>query len=218
MASKKPLIVAITGGIGCGQTTVANYMGQLGARVIQADAIAKEVVDKDRAVREELRRAFGRKIFYPNGKINRKLLARIAFSDELKTHRLNKIVHPQMVARIIDEIEKARDSRKYPVIVIDAALVYELNLEHHFDAIVVVTSKMGNRIKRIKDRDGLSEREVIDRINKQLPIEDKMKWADFVIENNGTLEELQQKTAQVYQRLMKFKTPTSRRSGRKIKK
>jgi len=213
MNKEKPLVVAITGGMGCGQSTVAKYFEKFGAKVINADLVARQVVDSDPEVKEELKKAFGRRIFYRNGKLNRKLLANIVFEDQLKTSRLNKIVHPRMVARIVEEIEQARESGKYPLIAIDAALVYELNLEHMFDYVVVVTSKMSNRIRRIKERDGLSEKDIINRINKQLPIEDKMRWADFVIQNNGTLEELEEKTKKVFQQILKKSIP-SRRSQR----
>jgi dephospho-CoA kinase len=198
------LIVAVTGGMGCGQTTVCQFLEKFGAKAINADFVAKREIERNRDVQKELKKTFGSKIFYRNGKLNNKLLARIAFSDEIKTTRLNKIVHPQMVSSIINLIEQARESGKYPIIVIDAALIYELSLEHMFDAVVVVSSRMQNRIERIKSRDKLSQKEITDRIHKQLPIEEKMNWADFVIENNGSLEDLKKESRQIYQRLMRL--------------
>ena len=198
------LIVAVTGGMGCGQTTVCQFFEKSGAKIINADYVAKREIERNGHVQKELKKTFGSKIFYRNGKLNNKLLARIAFSDEIKTTRLNKIVHPQMVSSIINLIEQARESRKYPVIVIDAALIYELTLEHMFDVVVVVSCRMQNRIERIKSRDKLSHKEISDRIQKQLPIEEKMNWADFVIENNGSLEDLKKESRQIYQRLMRL--------------
>ncbi len=205
MSDKKyiqPLVIAITGGMGCGQSTVAKFFQKWGAKVINADLVARQVVNQDPEVRKELEKAFGKHIFYRNGRLNRKLLARIVFQDESKTRRLNRIVHPRMVSRIIDEIEKAREAGKYPIIAIDAALIYELNLEHMFDYVVVVSSRMSHRIQRIKERDKLSEKEIIYRIQRQLPIEEKMKWGDFVIENNGTLEDLERKSRTVFRKLL----------------
>jgi dephospho-CoA kinase len=109
-----------------------------------------------------------------------------------------------MVSRIVDEIEEARDSGKYKLIAVDAALIYETNLEHMFDAVVVVTSRMRSRIDRIMERDSLSEKEVRDRISKQIHIQEKMKWADFVIYNNSSLEQLKKRSHAVYQKLLKL--------------
>jgi dephospho-CoA kinase len=198
------ILVAITGGMGCGQSTVAKFMDEMGAKVINADLTAHKVVDSEPEVKREIQKSFGNRVFYRNGKLNRKLLGKIAFEDEAKTILLNKIVHPHMVSRIVDEIEEARDSGKYKLIAVDAALIYETNLEHMFDAVVVVTSRMKNRIDRIMERDSLSEKEVRDRISKQIHIQEKMKWADFVIYNNSSLEQLKKRSHAVYQKLLKL--------------
>ncbi len=201
MTKRDARLVAITGGIGCGQSTVAEFFKKFGAKVINADLIAKRVVDRDGDVKKEIKAAFGKQVFFRNGRVNRKLLGQIVFEDEAKIRNLNKIVHPRMVSQVIEEIEVARDARKYAVIVIDAALVYELNLEHMFDSIIVVASRIGSRISRIKARDGLPEKEIRDRISKQIPIEDKSKWADFVIHNNSSLEQLEYRARGVYKKL-----------------
>ncbi len=212
MEYRNSVVVGVTGGIGCGQTTVSRLFESFGAKVIQADLVAHEVLRRDRNVKRELRKAFGDSIFFGNGRLNRQALAAIAFQDESKTQRLNRIVHPRMVAEIIEQIEKARESGRYQVIVVDAALIYELNLEHMFDAVVVVGARMGKRIQRIKKRDGISSREISDRIQKQIPIEDKMKWGDFVIENNGTLKELEAQARKVYESLKKMAQRKRRRA------
>lgn len=204
------IVVAVTGGIGCGQTTVCKFLEEMGAKVIQADLVAKRETESNEEIKEELRKYFGNRIFYRDGKLNRKMLAKIAFSDEAKTERLNRIVHPRMVEQIITEIEEARESQKYEIIVVDAALIYELNLEHMFDAVVVVSSKMSWRLERIKKRDKLSEAEIMNRINKQIPIEDKMQWADFLIENNDDLEILKVKCRKLFLDLKKLVNRKSR--------
>ncbi|MBN2365899.1 MAG: dephospho-CoA kinase [Calditrichaeota bacterium] len=195
------IVVAVTGGMGCGQTTVCQYFEKMGAKCINADMIAKREIEINDEIQKELKRVFGSRIFYRNGKLNRKLLARIAFSDDTKTEQLNRIVHPQMVARIISTIEEARESGKYNIICVDAALIYEMSLEHMFDAVVVVSSKMPNRIERIKQREKISDQEIVDRISKQIPLEDKVKWADFVIRNDRDLETLEKNCRNVYQKL-----------------
>jgi dephospho-CoA kinase len=201
MKKSRPSVIAVTGGMGTGQSSVCKILQQLGAKTINADIVAKREIENNAAVQKELKKTFGAKVFYRNGKLNRKLLARLAFADEAKTVRLNKIVHPQMVARIIDMIENARDSGRYSMIVVDAALIYELSLENMFDAVVVVASKMKYRIERIKQRDKLGDKEISDRMSKQIPIEDKMAWADYLIENNGTLEQLEGKVRKLFHQL-----------------
>jgi dephospho-CoA kinase len=204
MIYKNCIVVAVTGGMGCGQTTVCKYMEEIGARVIQADLVAKKEIEMNEDIRQELERTFGNRIFYRDGKLNRKLLAQIAFADEAKTERLNRIVHPQMVSSIVTLVEEIRDSQKYSIILVDAALIYELSLEHMFDAVVVVSSKMNHRLERIRKRDHLSDKEIIDRINKQIPIDDKMQWADYLIENNDDLETLKKNSRKLFYNLQKL--------------
>ncbi len=212
MEYKNSIVIAVTGGMGCGQSTVCKYLEKLGAKSINADRVAKMEIEDNPEIKKELRKTFGKSIFYRNGRLNRKLLAKIAFADEAKTFRLNKIVHPRMVARILDNIEEAREFAKFPVVAVDAALIYELNLEHMFDAVVVVGSRMKNRIARIQERDKLSEKEISDRIKKQIPIEDKVKWADFVVHNNGDLNQLEHKTKGLYKKLMELLDKKNRSS------
>lgn len=214
MAQKKePLIIAITGGIGCGQTSVAKFFQQWGARVINADRMAHQVVNQDADVKQEIKKVFGNNVYYRNGKLKRKLVGKLVFEDESKLNRLNKIVHPRMVASIIDAIEEARDKKRYPIIALDAALIFELNLEHMFDEIVVVAAKMKHRIARISERDGLSEKEIRERIARQIPIEDKCQWSNLVIHNNGDLSDLEQRSRKVYDRLMHIYRSKKRESA-----
>jgi dephospho-CoA kinase len=204
MAYKKSLIVAITGGMGTGQSTVCKFLEKSGVKTINADNVAKREIERNKELQIELKKTFGSRIFYRNGKLNRKLLAKIAFSDEIKTVHLNKMVHPRMISSIINIIEEAKESQKYPIIAVDAALIYELSLENVFDAVVVVTSRMKNRLERIKTRDNISEKELLERISMQLPIEEKMQWADFVIKNNDSIEDLKSSTQKLFQQLIQL--------------
>ncbi len=199
-----PLVVAITGGIGSGQTTAAKLFEKWGAKVINADQKAKQIMQKDREIRRALQRTFGNDVFSRNGRLNTKRLAELAFKDELHTQKLNQIVHPRMVSYIVDEMEEARFSRKYPMVVIDAALVYEINIEQLFDAIVVVYAPLNERYQRVRQRDGMSKQEFFSRVDRQIPLEEKRKWADFVIDNSGTPEDLEREARQVFDRLLKL--------------
>jgi dephospho-CoA kinase len=205
MAKKfdNPLLIAITGGTGCGQTTAAKYFEKFGAKVIHADKLARQVLERDREVRSLIRKELGNQYFYRNGRVNRKLLGEAVFKDERKLQILNSIIHPKLVEKLIDEIEIARESGKYPMIVVDAALVYETQMEHLFDAIVVISSSQKLRIERLVSRDKISKELARERIDKQISIRDKITWADYVIHNNRTLQELERRCRNVYQKILK---------------
>ncbi len=205
-----PLVVAITGGIGSGQSTVARFFQKWGAKVINADQKAKEVIHRDRDVRKALRRTFGRDIFFRNGRLNAKRLAELAFKDELNTQKLNQIVHPRMVAYLVEEMEEARFSRKYPVVAIDAALIYEINIEQMFDAVIVVYAPVEERFKRVQKRDGMHRQEFFARVGRQIPLEEKRKWADFVIDNSGSLEDLEKQSYAIFEKLLNMQREKER--------
>lgn len=197
-----PKVIGVTGGIGSGQSTVCKVFASLDCKVIDVDKKAKGIIDKDKTLQRELKQAFGEEIFFQDGKLNRRLLANIAFTDESKTLLLNNLVHPRMVAEVVEEMEQARFSQRYPLIVIDAALIYEISIEQIFDAIIVVYSDQKQRVDRVMKRDGLKRDEIITRIRRQIPLEDKREWADFVIDNNGSLQDLQQQCQKIYDQLV----------------
>ncbi len=199
---KNPKVIAVTGGIGSGQSSVCAILKEYGCKVIDVDKKAKQIISKDKTLQRELQSAFGNRIFYRNGRLNRRLLASIAFRDEEKTRMLNKLVHPRMVAEIVEEMEEARFSKRYPLIVIDAALVFEISIEQMFDAIIVVYSSLKKRIQRVKIRDRVNEEDIIARVNRQIPLEEKRKWADFVINNNGTMDDLRSQTRRIYEQMI----------------
>jgi dephospho-CoA kinase len=199
--SKNTKIIGITGGMGCGQTLVTKFLGEQGAKTISADYVAHKIVDENPDVKNELKKVFGRNIYTRNGKLKRKFLANIVFKDENKVRILNRIIQPPMVGRIIEKIEQARESGRYSLICVDATLIFETNLEKMFDSIIVVSSKMSDRIERIKMRDGLSNKEITERIRKQIPVEDKARWADFVIKNDDSIGNLKSKTRTLYRKL-----------------
>ncbi len=211
MAQTPTKVIGITGGTGCGQTTVANLFGDLGARVIHADDIGHRILQSDPSVRQELVAAFGKSILNRDGSINRKMLGDLVFKDQTKLYRLNAIVHPHMIAEVVEQLEEARQSGKFPLIVVDAALIYELSLEHMFDAIVVVTARLKERVRRLKERDGLSEREIMKRIQSQIPVQEKARWADYVIRNTGTLEDLRRHVEGVYRKILGIRQTIRRR-------
>lgn len=197
-----PLVVAVTGGIGSGQSTVCDFLKEWYCKVITADIKAKQVIQKDRKLQSELRKEFGNDVFVKPNVLNTKKLAEAAFRDEFSTQKLNQIVHPRMVESLIEEMEQARFSGKYPLIVVDAALIYEISIENMFDAVIVVDAPVRLREKRVMERDSMTRNEFRSRLNKQIPLEDKVSWADYVIKNDGTVDNLKQKSKTIFNLLM----------------
>ena len=201
---QNPLIVAVTGGIGSGQTTVCSFLKKAGCKIINADMKAKEVIKRNRLLQRQLKETFGKEIFDASGRLNTARLAELAFKDELQTQKLNQLVHPMMVESLVEEMEQARFSGRYPIVVIDAALVYEISIEHMFDAVVVVNAPLTQRMARVREREGMSEKQFRARLDKQIPLQEKVQWADFVINNDSTPEVLEKRTQEVFKELMKL--------------
>lgn len=193
--------IAVTGGMGCGQSTVCNIFEGYGCKIINADLVAKQIVETNQTVIENLKEEFGEK-FFDGKELKRKELARFVFADNNRTHRLNEIIHPVLVSELIQEIEIAEKNNKYKLIILDAALIYELSIERFFDAIVVVNTPFKLRVDRIIERDGLTRADITDRINNQLPLADKASWGDYVVKNNSTLEVLEEQVKKVFEELM----------------
>lgn len=199
---RNPLIVAVTGGIGSGQSTVCSFLKQAGCKIINADDKAKEVIKRNRLLQKKLKETFGKEIFDAAGKLDTSRLADAAFKDAIQTQRLNQLVHPMMVESLVEEMEQARFSGRYPIVIIDAALVYEISIEQMFDAVVVVDAPLMQRQKRVRERDGVTRKQFMARLDKQIPLEKKVEWADFVITNDSSLGDLQKATMDVFKKLM----------------
>lgn len=202
MKYQNPLIVGVTGGMGSGQSTVCSFLEKWGCKVINADTQAKEVISKNKQLQHDLKKVFGNDIFFKDNTLNAKRLAELAFDDELQTRKLNQLVHPRMVESLIEEMERARFSGKYPMIVIDAALIFEISIERNFDYIITVNASVRLRQQRVFQRDNISRKQFNDRVSKQLLLEDKVKWSDYVIDNKGTVEELEKDTRKIFDELM----------------
>jgi len=196
------LVVGVTGGIGAGKTTVAKMMAQLGARVIDADQIARELVEKDPQVLPELVRAFGSGILGANGSLNRRQLGRLAFEDLRKRERLNKILHPRILARVKDLLDQFRRCGYAGIVVVDAALLVESQALSLVDKLVEVVAPEDLRRQRLMEHLGLSPEEIQSRMAAQLPPQEKSKKADYLITDDVPLSVLRKRVGQVWLRLM----------------
>jgi dephospho-CoA kinase len=173
------LKIGLTGGIGSGKTTVAHIFEVLGVPVYYADNAAKRLMNEDENLKEQIISYFGEKS-YVDGKLNRKYLSSEVFSDIEKTKRINAIIHPATIA----DTDKWMQKQTAPYAIKEAALIFEANAENHLDLIIGVKTPLALRIKRVMQRDNISEDDVQARIEKQMNEAEKMSRCDFVISNN----------------------------------
>ncbi len=182
------LIIGLTGSIGTGKSTIANKFSDLDIPIVDADLIAREVVEPGKEAYKDIVATFGEEILQHNQTLDRKALGKIVFNDESKRKQLNAIIHPA----IRKEMLRQRDEwvqRGKECVVLDIPLLYESGLTHYVDKVIVVYVDPDVQLHRIIARDESTEEEAKSRINSQMPIKEKAEKADAVIDNNGSKEE-----------------------------
>lgn len=172
-------IIGLTGGIGSGKSTVAKYIASKGIAVYIADEEAKKLM-KSNEVINEVKKAFGEKVIGKRGKIKRKTLAKIVFNNKEKLTQLNKIVHPRVKQHFQDWLKK---HSKEKFIIKEVAILFETNGHLDCDKVILVTAPKDIRLKRVIERDKVSEKDVLARMNNQLSEEEKIKMSDYIIHN-----------------------------------
>ncbi|MDA2920438.1 dephospho-CoA kinase [Desulfobacterota bacterium AH_259_B03_O07] len=194
-------IIGLSGNIASGKTEVANYFKDLGAKLIDADQIAREIVKRGEDAWQEITNEFGREILNSDETINRKKLGEIIFTHEEKREKLNKITHPKIMAKIKERIESYKKER-VKVVIIEAALIAENGgLKNLLDYLIVVTADEETQISRIAKRDNLTREDALSRIHSQMPTSEKIKHATFVIDNSGSLAETRKQAGDVWYRI-----------------
>lgn len=190
-------MIGLTGGIASGKSTVTARLRELGAFVADADIVSREIME-DKEVLSALRRAFGDGIFNGDGSLNRAACAREVFASPEKTALLNSITHPAIAERLTELTNAAEASGEHPLSFVDAALLIESGFNELCSGVWLITADTGLRIERIMERDGLTYEEAELRIKRQASDEEKARFADVIIENNGGLEELTAKVDEAY--------------------
>lgn len=185
------LILGLTGGIGCGKSSLSNIFRNRNISIVDADIISRKIFE-DKLLLEKIFVHFGQSIKNDDGTLNRKALGKIVFSDEEKLKELNNLTHPRIREKIISEIEKLRKKGEN-IVVLDAAILVESGFLDMVDKLLVVTCKQEVQISRIQKRDNCSEQEALSRINSQMSQEEKSKYGDYIIDNSGTITELESK-------------------------
>ena len=195
------MIIGLTGSIGCGKSTVSNMFVALGAKLVDADLIAREVVEPGSAVLSQIAKQFGPTVIHPDGTLNRSALGEIIFNDAAQKDILNQIIHPR-----IREIMKARMQqldRLNPngLVIVDVPLLFESHLEDLFEQILVVYVPEAVQLQRLMAREGLTEVEAKRRISSQLSIEEKRNRTNLIVDNSGTMEQTNAQVALIMRNL-----------------
>lgn len=178
------LVIGLTGGIASGKSTVAGILADLGARIIDTDKIAREIVKPGEPAWEQIKLTFGPQYLKFDGSIDRRALGNLIFSDATAREKLNAITHPLIKKEIADRIVVYRKQEPSGVIVIEAPLLLEAGMQPMVDEIWVVTAPEEMRLKRLMARDNLSREEALQRLKSQLPEEERLKYATRVIDTS----------------------------------
>jgi dephospho-CoA kinase len=194
MLSKRDyLLVGVTGGIGSGKTLICSLFEHLGRPLLMADLIAQEIADTDKTVQREIVRLLGKEAFRADGFLDRRFVADKVFSDHAALRKLNAIVHPVVITRILQCAAALPAGKRRPYVVIEAALVYESGMDAVLDRVIVVDAAEETRIRRVMERDGVDRDAVMRRIASQLPATVVAGHADFVIRNEQNTTSLEDK-------------------------
>lgn len=191
------MIVGLTGGIASGKSTVSNLFRKCGIEIVDADKVAKEVSEKKESI-EKISSIFGKDILDSDGKIIREKLREKAFKNRELLQELNKIIHPQVMEYFK---RKKEENSKDEILIFDIPLLYEAKMEYLCDKIIVVGVDVQKQIRRVVARDGSSKELAKKIISNQMPLDEKIKKADIVIMNDGTLDELEEKVMKIYREL-----------------
>jgi dephospho-CoA kinase len=202
MECELSLLVGLTGGMGVGKTLVASFFKELGAFVIDADLICRKLIEPEQPALREILDVFGKEILTASEKIDRKRLAQIIFNNPQKKRILEGILHPKVFE--LEEIKYECIRKEHPkaVVIVDAALLIESKNYKKMDKIIVVNSDKKIRIDRIIARSQMSRNEVLARINNQMPSEEKVLYADFILENSLGKDSLRSKVRDIYAKLV----------------
>ena len=197
------LKVGLTGGLASGKTFVARQLEKLGCTVIYADRLGHEVLCRDGEAFDDVIEEFGQAILDDDGEINRKALGKIVFADPDKLEKLNSLVHPHVFQRqrkLFAEIA-ARDPKV--VVVSEAAIMIESGSYTRYDCIVITVCPAEMQIRRYCEREGASEADARARLARQMPLEEKRKYADYVIDTSGTKQETKKQVREIHEKLLR---------------
>lgn len=193
------LIAGLTGGIASGKSTVSAFLENAGAVIVDADKIARDVVQKDKPAWRKIVDAFGTSILLPDGEINRILLGDIIFNDPAKKQILNRIIHPEVFTETAARLAEIKKKQPDAVVILDVPLLIESGMDTGLSDIIVVYVPESIQIQRLMNRDVLTREKALARIRSQMSIEEKKKRATIIIDNSGSRENTRSISLGIYQ-------------------
>jgi dephospho-CoA kinase len=194
----------LTGSVASGKSTAARMFEHLGAKIIDADRIGHELLDRSLSAYQEIVHRFGDDILDSYGKIDRKQLGSLVFPDPRKLEELNAIVHPKIIARVEQLAEEHAAAHPNDVILVDAALIFEVGIGANFRKIIVAWCRPEQQIERLMVKTGISREAAEQRIASQMPAEEKRRRADFLVDCSGSIEETRTQVESLYPTLQRL--------------
>ncbi|MFQ5791333.1 MAG: dephospho-CoA kinase [Acidobacteriota bacterium] len=194
------LKVGLTGGIASGKSVVRKLLAERGAFTVDADAVVHELLGPGTELSHRVAEEFGREVMRRDGSVDRKKLGAVVFADRVARERLNRLVHPRVIAEEKRLLAQA-EGRGEKVAVVDAALMIESGTYRDYDCLVVVSCSRSLQVQRLVARDGISSAEAERRIDAQLPVEEKKQYADYVVDTSGPLAETERQVEEIWKEL-----------------
>jgi dephospho-CoA kinase len=194
-------VIGLTGGIATGKSTVSAILKNAGAVIIDADQIARRVVKKNLPAYRQILAHFGESVLLPDGEINRAALGNLIFNDSRKKQLLNSIVHPHVRKETDRQLRYIAKKNPNALVILDIPLLLEAGMREDLSEVIVVYAPEHIQIKRLMERDHISQADALARIRSQMPIEKKKRLATMVIDNSGPIEYTRKQTLEILQRL-----------------
>ncbi|MGB9700565.1 MAG: dephospho-CoA kinase [Thermodesulfobacteriota bacterium] len=201
-----PLILGITGGIASGKSTVAEMFAKLGVPAVDFDQLSRVVVEPEKPAWREVVAYFGKDITFPDGHIDRKRLSQIVFQNIEKRKKLESFVHPWILAEFLEKLKELTLKAENKIIQVLVPLLFEANLQHLFHKTLLVYIPSELQIERLMKRDQITRDLAVKMLAAQWPIDEKRRWADFLIDNSGPLSETEKQVQKIWQTLQNLVT------------
>lgn len=192
--------IGLTGGIGSGKSTVSDILREKGMEIIDADDIARNVIEKYPVIIDKIKSIFGERFIDDSGKLKRKEFGDYIFSCKYERIKYENIIMPFIKREILDSIDKLEKNNER-ICIVDGATLIENRFYKHLDLILLVWVNRSVQICRVKKRDKLTEFQIIHRINSQMSLEEKKKYADFILDNSDTLEETKRQLKEIFNKI-----------------